>query len=66
MNVEECLNVICQDIADGNRVMAGYLSMLFEQGQKQRPLTKEEQLEAFNRGINDLITEELRRDRTGL
>lgn len=66
MNKDECLNAIRQDIDDGNRIMAGYLAMIFEQGQKQRPLTEDEQRAAFNRGINDLIAESLRREQTGL
>lgn len=66
MNKDKCLNAIRQDIDDGNRIMAGYLAMIFEQGQKQRPLTEDEQRAAFNRGINDLIAESLRREQTGL
>lgn len=66
MNPNDCLNAIRQDIDDGNRVIVGYLSMLFEQGQKQRPLTEDEQRAAFNRGIDDLVAEELRKEQTGL
>lgn len=66
MNRDESLNVIRQDIDDGNRIMAGYLAMIFEQGQKERPLTENEQRAAFNKGVNDLIAESLRRDQTGL
>lgn len=66
MNRDESLNVIRQDIDDGNHIMAGYLALIFEQGQKQGPLTEDEQRAAFNEGVNALIAKSLRREQTGL
>lgn len=59
MDTDPRLRLIGDEITAGNRVLAGYLAMIFEQGQKQRPLTQEEAEKAYELGVLQFMRESI-------